>query len=96
MDSLYYGFFPTITAWNFFKVNVIDNRSAEFGISSPMQFIYVYIPDSLGFYVVPLICLGVVYNLYEHINKRSIPYFSIFTVFYLFIISNIPHKEDRF
>lgn len=34
IDSLYFGWFPTITAWNFFKVNVLENRSAEFGVSS--------------------------------------------------------------
>lgn len=95
LDSIYFGHF-TITAWNFFKVNVIDNRSAEFGVSSPMQFIYYYLPEALGNYTCWLIVLGIIYNLYECVNKRKIPYILVFSTFYLFVISNIPHKEDRF
>lgn len=95
LDSIYFGHL-TITAWNFFKVNVIENRSAEFGVSSPMQFIYYYLPEALGTYMCWLIGFGVVYHLYECVNKKKVPYILIFTAFYLFVISNIPHKEDRF
>ena len=96
VDSFYFGFFPTITAWNFFKVNVLENRSAEFGISSPLQFVKQYLPEAAGYYLLYLVVLGAIYNLYECANKRKLPYFTIFTGFYLLVISNIPHKEERF
>lgn len=36
-DCIYYGQF-TLTSWNFLKINVLENRSADFGVSSPWEY----------------------------------------------------------
>lgn len=43
-----------------------------------------------------LFVFGALYNAYESHNKQVIPYALIFTIFYLAIISMVPHKENRF
>lgn len=94
LDSLYYRKL-TSTAWNFFVINVLENRSAEFGVSSSLTFIDEYMPEALQL-LVPFVMLGLIYYIYEELYKRRVPYFVIFVAFYLIIISNVPHKEDRF
>jgi hypothetical protein len=46
--------------------------------------------------LIPFIVVGALYNVYESIQKKVVPYIIIFVAFYLTVISNIPHKEDRF
>jgi phosphatidylinositol glycan class B len=94
LDSLYYRKL-TSTAWNFFVINVLENRSAEFGVSSPLAFIEEHMPEAL-YLLVPFVILGLIHHIYEELYKRRVPYFVIFVAFYLLIISNVPHKEDRF
>lgn len=43
IDSLYYGELA-ITAWNFLKINVIENRSSDFGVEPPLEFLLKYLP----------------------------------------------------
>jgi len=47
MDSIYYGQF-TVTAFNFFKVNVFKNLSAEFGVHKPLTYFNEFLPEALG------------------------------------------------
>jgi hypothetical protein len=94
IDSVYYGEL-TITAWNFVKINVLENRSAEFGISSPCEFVLDHIPKSLN-YLTDIVYIGLIYYMFLCIKKRQFPLIIVFMSFYLVVISNIPHKEDRF
>ena len=94
IDSIYYKQF-TCTAYNFLVVNVIENRSAEFGISSCWAFIINYLPKNLE-YLTVFVVIGFGYNIYLSHQKNEMPIAAIFVVFYLTIISIVPHKEERF
>lgn len=95
IDSIYYKQF-TCTALNFLIINLIDNRSAEFGVSPPLAFFTDYLPKAFGNFMLPFMGLGVAYYILICKNKREMPYTVIFTLFYLLIISRVPHKEARF
>jgi len=47
LDSIYYGQL-TFTPYNFLMINVLENRSAEFGVSPAHQFFTVFMPKIFG------------------------------------------------
>lgn len=44
----------------------------------------------------PLLVFAIGFNIQECTSKQYFPYFLTLSLFYLFIFSLIPHKEDRF
>jgi hypothetical protein len=62
IDSIYYGEL-TCTAWNFLKINVLLNKSAEFGVDPPTKFIFYYLPKAFG-YSGCLTLIGFFYYVY--------------------------------
>ena len=70
--------------------------SAEFGVEPKLEFLMKYIPKAFPYYAIYLIGAGFIYHLYVCYNKKEMPVIAFFVVFYLTIISIIPHKEERF
>ena len=90
VDRWFYGNW-VLTPWNYFKVNVLDNKAAEFGLSPWWQYLkwwwelpqyWVSIPFSIA------LLLGFFNRKFRLI---SIVFFS-----FLLIHSTVGHKEARF
>jgi phosphatidylinositol glycan class B len=94
IDSVYYGQL-TITAYNFFLVNVFKNLSAEFGTHRTWIFFDQFLPEAFG-YTLILLFFSVHYAVKASWNRRQIPYVLIFTAINLAILSSLDHKEGRF
>lgn len=96
IDSIYYRQL-TVTAYNFFLVNIFENRSADFGIEPFGLFLTDILPMAFGPFLTLLVYLAAVpLELYLSKNKRKVPAVLTFAGFYLLVISLIPHKESRF
>lgn len=90
IDSWFYGNW-TFTIWNNFKVNLIDGKASEFGIS-PWYYYFFYIFRFSFFLFGMVIILSFLYLVYKRFN--SIFVWIILT--FIIIHSFIPHKELRF
>ena len=71
IDSVYYGQL-TITAHNFFLVNVFKNLSAEFGTHRTWIFFDEFLLEAFG-YTLILLFFSVPYALKVSWNRRQIP-----------------------
>ena len=94
IDSIYYKQF-TVTGYNFMHINVVENRSAEFGTGSNLIFITEYLPYTLGF-LKYFIIFAIMYEVHNSSVRKRIPVTLIFVTFYLMVLSLVPHKESRF
>ena len=104
LDSVYYtGVHADLspkewvfTSWNFILRNVLENKSEFFGTSSWAS----YIENLMGQMTTLLWPFGYYSMLYGHwrkqLGKGRAPYIAIYCIFTMFVLSLIPHKEDRF
>ena len=91
MDSLMYGkvvFIP----WNFLKINVLKNISSQYGIE-PW---YYYLTHTL----LPLLNISIIFTIGAIIQirnyKKDTSIYIAATMWTLFVLSAIEHKEQRF
>jgi len=90
LDSWFYKEF-TITTYNYFRVNLIEDKASEFGVF-PWYFyfkkflLYTFIP--IGFFL-----LSLIFTFYVKASKHIITWV---TIPFLVIHFLIPHKEIRF
>jgi phosphatidylinositol glycan class B len=90
IDSWFYGNW-TLTIWNNLKVNLIDGKSSEFGIS-PWYYYFFYTFRFSFFPFGIIIILSFLYLVYKRINSI----FVWIILSFLIVHSLIPHKELRF
>lgn len=91
IDSYFYGEL-TVSWWNFFDWNVVQNISSVFGVK-PFYFYFNTLWEVLLTNMLPLTAFG----LFQSIAKwKSVFPFFMFVVPYFFFSSLQPHKEDRF
>lgn len=94
LDSLYYKTL-TFTAYNFLYKNIIENVSAKFGVSPFEEYIITTLPKVMSLNLIFFV-IGTFLNIKETFNLKKFPYFLLFILTYLIIVSFIPHKEERF
>ncbi len=68
LDSLYYGT-PTFVPYRFMYINLVENVSAKYGVSSPTYYFLVSIPSALNLGVAGFVC-GIHSNAKEHFAKK--------------------------
>lgn len=95
-DSFFYGADSWVITWlNFLRVNLLYNLSAYFGLDPIYHYVLIVLPKVFHISLVPLI-FGFCIYAREQQEMKQPPYLIIFSLFYLFMMSLIPHKEDRF
>lgn len=90
IDSLFYGE-PTISAWNYFYENIINDKASHFGISSGSDYLFdifraLYFP--LGLIVLVSLLIYVIRFRTSIVTWVMIPLLLVHFI--------IPHKEVRF
>lgn len=90
VDSWFYGDW-VVTIWNYFKVNLIDGKTSEFGVS-PWYYYIFYIFKFSFFPFGLIIILSFLFLIYKRFNSIFIWIILPFLIFHSFI----PHKELRF
>ena len=93
-DSYYYGGL-TFTALNFLNFNVLSGQSKHFGINSPFNYVLIY-PLIQMMTLYPFLILGLVQDLIYHLKNKAFPLLSMIFWPYVFVLSLIGHKENRF
>lgn len=91
VDSFFYGKF-TVSWWNFFQWNVLQNVSSQFGVE-PAYFYFKTVQCELFKTSIPFILLGLSTSIWKF--KCFGPFF-IFVLPYFILSSIQPHKEHRF
>ncbi|MCD4794618.1 MAG: hypothetical protein K8R54_15390 [Bacteroidales bacterium] len=90
IDSRFYGDF-TFTLWNYFEVNIIEGKAAEFG-TSPWYYYFYYVFRYSFFPIGILILISFLLLVFRRYNSIF-----IWTVLpFLIVHSYISHKELRF
>lgn len=90
IDSWAYGT-PTVPLWNFLQFNVLQGGSALFGVHPWYWYLVSGIPAVLTVQTVAVIIGLLGPNIFR---PTLLPFFA--TVFYIFVHSLLPHKEQRF
>ena len=94
IDSYYYECF-TFVPYNFLQQNIVENVSAQFGVS-PVYYYFTYsFPHFLNL-LYPISMSAIAYNIYSTLENRQFPYMPMFWLTYISVFSAIGHKEDRF
>jgi phosphatidylinositol glycan class B len=85
-----------ITSWNFLQFNILMGLSKTFGEEPWTWYLNFMIPINLTI-LTPFAyyAIGRSHWIYQYKNK-TLPYISIYVIFYLFFFSIISHKEIRF
>lgn len=91
IDSLYYGQF-TIAGYAFYKFNILENKSRLFGVNPPDEYIRLFIPNAMK-YAFPLFLGGIAIYLKQCSQKKVPPYFIMFILTFIGLLSKIEHKE---
>ena len=94
LDSLYYGRW-TLTPINFLNFNVIENGSANYGVSPPLWYVYFVIPFWMNI-LLPFTLLGSLIYLKTSLMKCRFPFLIVTVLGLVGVASMIPHKEERF
>lgn len=91
VDSFFYGKF-TVSWWNFFQWNIVQNISSFFGVE-PVYFYFKTLKSVLLRSALPFTLAGLAVSL---LKFRSFGPFFLFVLPYFLCSSAQPHKEHRF
>ena len=95
LDSLYYGHFPVITAYNFVQANLTEGLSKYFGVHPTYYYFLLILPWYFLTAIPALYPAFWVYGRDAYTSGRK-PYILVVTLTYLIVFSAIAHKEARF
>jgi len=90
IDKWFYGEW-VFTAWNYFKVNIIQGKASEFGVSPWYKYFYWNFIDLIPPFSL-FILAGIIYSLIKY--RTNI--FSLAVIPFLLVHIIVAHKEPRF
>jgi hypothetical protein len=97
VDTAYYGSDEwVVTSWNFLKVNLVENLSRYFGTDPWHEFMTSYCPRFFHVILPVVLYANTVGHAQICWSKGQTPYMTYCVVFFVFVFSCIPHKEERF
>jgi phosphatidylinositol glycan class B len=95
LDSWYFGEL-TITSYNFFRVNILEGLSKQFGVDPMDAYIKTKLRNMLNVAYPVAIYAIVKYTRETLFSKKQFPFISVIIMSHILIISLVAHKEDRF